>query len=118
MLKKVYKIFERDKEQGVIKNLFKGINNSRTLKAEQWYLANIKRGRDSGDRWYITGIHCLPTRELAEDYLDNFRVEKDRIVVECYTAGGLRNKPTNDNVILAEDLYITEEEHQKHFKGE
>ena len=112
-MRKAYKIMLA--EDGVLKNLFRGINRSRTLDPNHWYEADIKRGRDGSEsKWYWTGIHCLPTKEDAEEYLNNFMTEKNRVVVECYITGN-RRKPTNDKVILANKMFIPAEEYYKHF---
>jgi hypothetical protein len=112
MIQKAYKIMLRKDDK--LKNLFKGINRNRTLLPNRWYEAEIRWGRDGGnDRYYVTGIHVLPTKEQAEDYLDNFRTEKDRVIIECYVAGD-RRKPTNQDVILARKIFIPEESYQKH----
>jgi len=96
-------------EDGVIKNLFKGIEGSRTLPLDTWLRAENKWSVDgSGQEEYLTGIHCLLNKEKAINYLDNFRTDRDRIVVECY-AKDLRQKPTNNDVYLADWLYIPEE---------
>lgn len=103
-VQKAYKIMEV--EDGDIKNLFRGINRNRTLKRGRWYNAEVTKGRDGSDsKWYITGIHCLPTREKAEEYLDNFRTEKNRVIVPVLIRGD-RRKPTNENVILADSIMI------------
>lgn len=101
-----YKIFEED--AGIIKNLFKGINRSRTIEPEKWYQAEIKMGRDGGNNnWYKTGIHCLPSLEDAREYLNNFRTERNRVIRKVLIKGN-RRKPTNPKVILADELYLLE----------
>ena len=103
-IQKAYKIMEV--ENGEIKNLFRGINRNRTLKKGRWYHAECKLGKDGSDsKEYLTGIHCLPSKELAEQYLNNFRVKKTRVIVPVLVKGE-RRKPTNKNVILADSLMI------------
>lgn len=103
-IRQAYKIFEV--EDGDIKNLFRGIKGSRTLKRGIWHHAETKLGRDGGNNnWYLTGIHCLETREDAEEYLTHFRVPRNRVIVPVLIRGD-RRKPTNSKVILADSLMI------------
>ena len=103
-MKTVYKIMCI--ESGVLKNLFKGIEGSRTLPTNQWLRAENKWSVDGGgQKPYLTGIHCLLDKEKAVDYLDNFRTDRNRVIIECH-AKDLRQKPTNENVYLADWLYI------------
>jgi len=113
----VYKVFTIEK--GIIKNLFKGLpqedsqRNTRTIKYDKWLHAEKKWSVDgSGQQEYLTGIHTLKSKEDAEDYLNNFRTEKCRVVVECQ-AEGLRQKPTNEKVYLADKLRVPKENVRK-----
>lgn len=70
-------------------------------------------GGDGGDSpYYCTGIHILKSYEDAVEYLDNFRTEKDRVIVKC-KAKGIWEKPTNTTAYLANWLYIPQEEIDK-----
>ena len=113
-MKTVYKVLCI--EDGKIKNLFKGIEGSRTLPLDKWLEAENKWSVDgSGQEPYLTGIHCLLEKEKAINYLDNFRTDRDRIVVEC-RAKDLRQKPTNENVFLADFIYIPSENVDEYLK--
>lgn len=110
-MQKAYKIFEVDNNK--IKNLFKGINYSREIKPDKWHEAELKWGRDgSNSTYYLTGIHCLPSKKQAIEYLNNFRVPKKRVIAEVYIIGN-RRKPTNENVILAEKLFLPQKEFKR-----
>jgi len=101
---KVFKVFLI--ENGKLKNLFKGINGTRTIKFNTWLEAEKKMSVDgSGQDPYLTGIHVLKDKKKAIEYLNNFRTDKNRVIVKC-KAKGLRQKPTNDNVYLADNLYV------------
>ncbi len=103
---RAYKIMEI--EGGEIKNLFRGIDGSRTLEPGKWHIAKKKVGYDgSQSKKYITGIHCVPSFEDAVEYLGNFRDLENRAIVEVYIQGN-RPKPTNDKVILADAMLIPE----------
>ena len=100
----IYKIICIENQE--VKNLFKGIEGTRILPTNKWLKAEKKMGRDGGNsRWYLTGIHCLKDKEKAEDYLNNFRTEKERIIIKA-KGRGLRQKPTNENVYLADEIMI------------
>lgn len=93
-------------EDGVLKTLYKGIEGSRTLRFNEWMKATKKWSTDgSGQKPYLTGIHVFKDKKIAKDYLNNFRTERPRVVVEC-EAKGLRQKPSNENVYLADEIYI------------
>ena len=101
---KAYKVFVV--EDGCLKNLFKGIEGTRTIEFNTWLRAENKMSVDgSGQDPYLTGIHCLLDKDKAIDYLDNFRTDKNRIVLEV-KVDGIRQKPTNRNVYLADWLYV------------
>ena len=116
-MKTVYKVF--CVEDNKLKNLFKGLpqeeskRNTRTIQPDVWLQAEKKWSVDgSGQEEYLTGIHCLLKREDAENYLDNFRTDRNRVIVEC-KARGLRTKPTNDKVRLADELLVPKENLEK-----
>lgn len=99
-----YKIVEW--KNGDPHTLFHGIDGSRRLPRGRWIEAEKKQGVDGGGQEpYLTGIHVFRNRKKAEGYLDNFRVEKDRRVIEV-RATGLRQKPTNGHVWLADRIFI------------
>lgn len=106
-MQNVYKIFLRKKDE--LRNLFKGIEGTRSIPTNEWLRAENKWARDGGgSRKYLTGIHVLKDREKAIEYLNNFRTNKDRVVVPC-KAKELRQKPTNNNVFLANWLLVPQE---------
>lgn len=101
---KVYKVFLYENDN--LKNLFRGIEGSRNIEYDKWLKAKKVMSVDgSGQKPYLTGIHCLKNKKDAIEYLKNFRTEKNRVVVECY-ASGLRKKPTNEKVSLADFIYV------------
>lgn len=107
----VYKVFLY--EGNTLKNLFRGIEGTRTIKFDTWLKAEKKMGVDgSGQEPYLTGIHVLKNKQKAINYLDNFRTEKNRVVIPCY-AKGLRQKPTNKDVYLADYIFVPSENIQK-----
>jgi hypothetical protein len=78
-----YKIVEVVDDK--IRTLFHGINGSRTIPKNKWIEADVKIGRDgSGDRYYKTGWHTLPTKEDAEAYMSRFKARTDILkIVKC-----------------------------------
>lgn len=105
IVKDVYKIFVIEKNE--LRNLFRGIEGTRTIKYDQWLEADKKWGVDSsGQDPYLTGFHVLQNYKDAKEYLETkFRTEKLRVIVEC-KAKNLRHKPTNKKVRLADYLYV------------
>ncbi len=80
---KAYKIVEVEDDK--IKTLFHGVDRSRVMESGVWIEADVKTGRDgSGDRWYETGWHTLPTLEDAKEYMSRFTKRTDRLgIAEC-----------------------------------
>lgn len=103
-----YRIVEL--KEGKIKSLFHGTNGSRTLPLNTWYKANIKEVRDgSGNKYYISGWHFLPTKEEAVSFLNRmFRIKKNRIVIKCLFRGNIRTKEnsTKGKCWLADEIFI------------
>jgi hypothetical protein len=102
----VYKIVL--KEGNKIKTLFHGVNRSKTLPYNIWIIAEKKLGKDgSNQEPYLTGFHCFKEIHIAKKYLKKFRSNKNRIIIEC-EARNLRQKPSNKDVFLADEIYIKE----------
>lgn len=100
---KVYKIVEV--VEGDIKTLFYGINKSRIMPKNKWIKADVKIGRDgSGNRYYKTGWHTLPSVKEAKDYLKNFKSRLNILkIVECEIKGDIWKKEHSpSNVFLSE----------------
>jgi hypothetical protein len=98
---KTYKICEV--KDGKIKTLFHGVNNSKVVKQGVWIEGEVKQGRDgSGDRWYLTGWHTLPTLEDAKAYMSNFNKRLDLLhIIECEVKDTWLKEHSNANVILS-----------------
>jgi len=100
----VYKIMEA--HRGEYKTLFYGINYCRILPFNTWLKAELRYVRDGSNSVpYISGIHCFKDKKIAEKYLRRFRTERDRVIVKCL-AKGLRTKPSNPDVFLADEIFI------------
>ena len=106
-MENIYKIVI--KENNLIKTLFHGVNRTRILPINSWLKADKKIRKDgSNGKEYLTGFHCFKSKEKAIKFMNRFRTNKNRIIVEC-KAKGLRQKPTNQNVFLADEIYINKE---------
>jgi len=106
-MEKVYKVFVI--EDGILKTLFRGIEGSREIRFDRWLEAKEIMSVDgSGQDEYLTGIHVFKDRNKAINYLDNFRNEDSRVVIPCF-ADKLREKPTNSDVYLANQIYVPKE---------
>lgn len=105
---KYYKIMIKDEESGELKNLFHGVNNSRTMPKNEWIEAEKKIVVDgSGQEPYVSGFHIFKNKEEAKSYLDsNFRTEKNRVIVTC-KARNLRSKErSRHDVYLADEIKL------------
>lgn len=113
----VYKIFVIEKEE--LRNLFRGIDGTRTIPFDSWLRAENKWSVDSSNQDpYLTGIHVLKEKDIAINYLKtNFRKERERVIVKCL-AKDLRPKPTNSKVFLADWLYVPEESFEERIEVE
>lgn len=97
-----YKIFEV--KEGIIKPLF---HNKRSLPRSKWLKAVKKSGYDgSKSKTYITGWHLFDSLETAEKYFKRFKYKENREILKC-KAFGLRLKPTNKEVYLADFIKIS-----------
>lgn len=96
-----YKIVEY--EDNKIKTLFHAVNGSRIIPCNKWIEADVKQGRDgSGDRWYLTGWHTLPTKEDAERYITRFKNRVDKLkIVKCEVKDTWSKEHSPDPVILS-----------------
>jgi len=91
------------------KTLFYGIKRSRFLPFEKWLKADKKMVKDgSGGQEYLSGIHCFKDFDVAINYLSKFRTTTGtgKRVIECF-AKHLRQKPTNKDVYLADEIFIS-----------
>ncbi|MFW6030135.1 MAG: hypothetical protein ACOCRO_07775 [Halanaerobiales bacterium] len=106
---RAYKLFVFDGDTP--KNLYWALEGSRTIKYNQWLEGEWRWARDGGDSpRYVTGIHVMLDKDYVDDYLKNFRTEKDRRLLEVYVQN-IRPKPTNNKVFLADRIYIPEDGH-------
>lgn len=105
-MKKYYKIVEND--NGQLKTVHYYINGTRTLKRDCWIKADIKEVSDRGKgRRYISGIHILPTKESAEDYMKKFKRNlENKIIVPCLAKGIKRKEHSRGDVYLANQIKI------------
>ena len=95
-----YKIFDYD--DGVIKFIFHGVNNSRVVPIEQWVKAEIKEVRDSAGPTYQSGFHIFTSWEDVQKWPGDMN---GRVVIRV-KARGIRQKPTKTRVLLADELYV------------
>lgn len=93
-----------------IRTLFHGLHGSRTVPYSEWLEADVKMGRDgSGDRYYLTGWHTLPTKEEAFKYLERFKSRTDILkVVECTIRDTWRKEHSPHPVILSRYIKFNE----------
>ena len=105
----VYKIFR--KENGMIKNLFRGIDGSRKIPLNKWLKADIKDGFDGSNRhMYKTGIHCLGNLDVAKEYLNNFKTHSDKVICRCVIRGfHIKTTKTRVPVLLAHNMKVLNE---------
>ena len=88
------------------RTLFHAINHTTFQPYDEWIKAEKNMVKDgSYGREYISGIHCFKDEEIALQYLVRFKRAKEMRVVKGL-AKGLRMKPTNANVYLADEIFI------------
>ena len=102
---KAYRIVE-ELPNGKFKTLFHGIGGSRLLEVGKWYEAERKWVRDGGGQeLYQSGFNVLLELHRCMDYVSRFRAPRTLRLARC-TVSGLRQKPTNEHVMLADRLRI------------
>lgn len=90
-------------ENDEYKTLFHG---TRVLEKGKWLKANKRLVRDgTGGRLYLSGFHVFREEKIAKEYLKKFRTDKTRVIIKV-KARGLRQKPTNDSVFLADEIKL------------
>ena len=101
-MEKVYKIVEKDGD--VTKTIFHGYNKSRIIPSDKWLKAEKKIVQDgSSGRYYLSGWHVIKNEKAAIHFLKTkFRKRLDKLFVVPCMAIGLRQKPTNPLVYLAD----------------
>jgi len=105
MIEEVYKIV--DKDVNGIYTLFHGIKGKKKLPYDKWLMADKKMVKDgSGGKLYLSGIHCFKTQPKANKYLDKFKYIEKKTIIKI-NAINLRQKPTNNDVWLADGIYIS-----------
>lgn len=81
---------------------------TRKLRFRAWMQAERKLVKDgSGQEPYEAGFNVLLSREKAVEYMKRFTAPRDLRIARCQ-AQGLRQKPTNQDVWLADHLWIDE----------
>ena len=101
-MEKVYKIVEKDGE--LIKTIFHGYNKSRIIPYGKWLKAEKRMVKDgSGGKRYLAGWHVIKDEKIAIQFLKSkFRKRLDKLSIIPCMAIGLRQKPTNSMVYLAD----------------
>jgi hypothetical protein len=95
-----WKIMIQD-DQGNLKNLFHGLNGSKTLPKHQWLTA-IEKPVIDGTRGteYLSGFHILKSYCATVTYLNsNFKKPLNRIIVPCI-ARDIRPKSHSRNPVF------------------
>ena len=102
-MKTVYKIVRYGNWDGKhwnYKFLYHGINKSRVIPRNKWIKAERKWAGE-GNNLYWTGIHCFETVGECTDYwINKFKKNKTMKIIKLL-AKGIRRKPSNKKVLLA-----------------
>jgi hypothetical protein len=98
-----------EEKDGKPHTLMHKLNGTHELPIDEWVEADIKpvRNPGSGGQKYISGFHCMLTREDVERYMQRFT--KPRTLVICQIEIGevnIRRKPGAKGVMLAPALRI------------
>lgn len=98
------------------RTLFHGIRGSTFQPYDEWIEADCKLVKDgSGGQAYLSGIHCFKDRSIALKYKDKFKDAERKVIIKGL-AKGLRQKPTNPDVWLADEIYIPSPKNANRFR--
>lgn len=101
-----WRLFEQAHRGAPLKTLFHGVNGSRIVPHGVWLQADTRLVRDgTGDNWYHGGFHVVADMDTLLSYLNRFTAPRRLVAVEV-NARGLRPKPTNPNILLADEMYV------------
>lgn len=89
---------------GVPYSLFHGNYGSREIPVNEPVTADIKLVDDGGKK-YMSGWHFFCDKEIAKRYIKKYKKLDDRYLIECFFYG-VREKETNQDVLLAKEIYI------------
>jgi len=105
-MKVAYKIVIRENKR--FRTLYHGNQGKRYLTTYTWLEADKKMVRDgSGGKEYLSGFHCFKHRLHAAKYLKRFsaKIKGERVIITCRVQG-VRQKPTNKQVYLADRIML------------
>lgn len=102
-MKLKWRLFEE--KNGELHTLFHGVHGSRQIEEDLWYRANNRLVRDGTSKtWYEGGFHVFAdVQGLA--YLGRFKKPRKLVAVQVLV-DGLRPKPTNGEVLLADWMMV------------
>lgn len=98
-----WRLFEE--KNGDLHTLFHGVDGSRRIVEDLWYRADNRLVRDGTSKtWYEGGFHVFADAQgLA--YLERFTKPR-RLVAVQVLVDGLRPKPTNPEILLADWMMV------------
>ena len=104
-MKTWYKIVER--QNGVLKTLFHGLNGSRIIPENKWLKAEKKLVRDGTSKtYYKSGWHIMPTYEECVEYLKFFQNLNTKCIVKCKAMDIRPKSHSRSNVFLADYILV------------
>jgi len=106
-MRQAFRIVEVD-DAGVMKTLFHGINGSRVLVKDQWYVAQERLVSDGGTE-YMSGFHVMFELADCRRYLQRFKHQDNKRIVRCQVRGRIRKKEHSPaNIWLVSELRVQE----------
>jgi hypothetical protein len=90
--------------------LFHGVNGSRKMPIGTWIKAKQCITYDgSPKKTYRAGFHVFTSPDIIPAFLNKFRAKRTLVVARVLVRGRLREKPTNEDVMLAPEMFIINE---------
>jgi len=84
-----------------------GGRKSREVPIGKWIDAEIKEVYDgSKSKKYISGFHVFDDINYGLNFKNKFRKPRNLVLVAIEIRGNVRKKPTNNNVLLVDSMYI------------
>lgn len=104
MKQKVYYKIVNVKDD-TLRFLFHGVDNSKTIEPNKWYVADKKMVIDgTNGTQYLSGFHILETIEEAEKYLTNFSTTDNKRIVEVLAKDIRKKEHSRSEVFLADEI--------------
>ena len=107
-----YKIMNYSADRGKLKTLFHANNGSKIIPIKEWVWASKHKlvADGSNNTPYMSGWHIMKSKKDALKYLlEGFKVLKNKVIVECFCMGDIRQKEhSRSNIWLCQAIYLNQ----------